>query len=405
MKKILFNLLLMIAACFGLLSFSPNAKAATPKQVAVNTEIKGTFKGMKDVTEQWYSFSIPSNGYFTIDFSATNLIANGDGKWTVSLYDQDVKNVLSENTNKLISNKITAVAGTLWYIKVASEEKQEEQGDQEEQEGKAKIDITKLMSGADEKKVEDKAVNLNEYRFMIVHTADSSYEIEDNSTSKKAMSVTSGKLYKGNLGMNGDTADYFKFTVNKLANVTLNFSPELLGDKNSYAINIINSNGVTKTIETTQKKEKVKILLKKGTYYISITTDGASYGEYNFKLSAKTYKLLKKPVIRNVKYTHGYDYVDEKGKMEFDYIELKKTVKDISYEVKVALKKNMKKPEIKTVVGSDKRLSLYGTDDLRDCKFYYVTVRPQTEDYFENKVYVGPVSKVTRIQNNKYGKK
>ncbi len=405
MKKKMFDLVFMFLICLGVLSFVPDTKAATPKQIAVNIEVKGTFKGMKDVTEQWYSFSIPSNGYYTLDFSATNLISNGDGKWTVSLYDQDVKQILSENTNKFNSNKITAGAGSIWYIKVASEEKQEEQGNQEEQEGKTKIDITKLMSGADEKKAEDKAVNLNEYRFMIVHTADSSFEIEDNSTSKKAMPVTSDKLYKGNLGMNGDTADYFKFTVNKLANVTLDFSPELLGDKNSYAISIINSNGVTRTIETTQKKEKVKMLLKKGTYYISITTDGVAYGEYRFKLSAKTYKLLKKPVIRNVKYTHGYDYVDEKGKTEFDYIELKKTVKDISYEVKVALKKNMKKPEIKTVVDSDKRLSLYGTDDLKDCKFYYVTVRPQTEDYFGNKVYVGSSSKITRIQNTKYGKK
>ncbi len=402
MKKKMFDLVVMILVCLGLVTFAPATKAATPKQVAVNTEVKGSFKGMKDVTEQWYSFSVPSNGYFTLDFSATNLITNGDGKWTVSLYDQDVKQVLSENTNKLISSKITARAGSLWYIKIASEEKQEEP---EEQSEKSEIDITKLMSGADGTKVEDKAVNLNEYRFIIVQTADPSYEIEDNNTSKKAMSVSFGKLYKGNLGMNGDTADYYKFNINKLTNVTLYFSPELLGDKNSYVINIINSDGVTKTIETTQKKEKIKMLLKKGTYFLSINSEGASYGEYNFKLSSKTYKLLKKPVIKNVKYTHGYDYVDEKGKTEFDYLELKKTVKDISYEVKVALKKNMKKPEIKTVVSSNKRLSLYGTDDLKDCKFYYITVRPQTEDYFGNKVYVGPISKVTRIQNTKYGMK
>jgi hypothetical protein len=148
--------------------------------IDVNTTVAGTITDSSD--EDWYKFTLPSDGYFTYDFSAIS------GRKSLKLYDSSLNEVSSDYGSSIHSQRFNYATGTAFYIRVYNH--YDYDGD---------------------------------YELTINHTPTKNWELEDNNSRKTAEKL-SGKM-KGTM-LSSDDEDWYKYTAPKSGYVYFKFINE-----------------------------------------------------------------------------------------------------------------------------------------------------------------------------------
>jgi hypothetical protein len=145
--------------------------------IKVNTTVTGTIADYSD--EDWYKFTLPSDGYFTYDLSYIGSYKK------ISLYDSSLNELSNDGGGTVQSQRFNYAKGTTFYIRVDG------------------------YSG--------------DYEFTISHTPTTKWEIEDNNSRKTAEKLT--KKMKGTMISSSDE-DWYKYTASESGYVKFKFINE-----------------------------------------------------------------------------------------------------------------------------------------------------------------------------------
>ncbi len=199
-----------------LTEYEPNSRVSKATPIQVNEEYMGALAGSDDV--DWYQFSTPADGYIKVYFDH-EVISSTDCYWKLYIFrDDGVSNVLdydgywcfAGNVNDEIS-QIGLPAGT-YYIKIQYNPYRHS-------------DII--------------------YRMRIAYEETDKTELEPNSAPSKATEIGLNTDYAGAIAGDND-ADWYRFTLPSLAQVTLNFNHALIDSTSNYwNLYLYSSDGVT----------------------------------------------------------------------------------------------------------------------------------------------------------------
>jgi hypothetical protein len=157
-----------------------NNSRNTANVIDVNTTVVGTIADRDD--EDWYKFTLPSDGYFTYDLLSV------DGWRDITLYDSSLNELSAEGGDSIHSQRFNYAKGTTFYVRIQRHN-----------------------------------YDSGDYEFTINHTPTTNWEIEDNNSRKTAEKLS--KKMKGTMITSSDE-DWYKYTASKSGYVDFKFINE-----------------------------------------------------------------------------------------------------------------------------------------------------------------------------------
>ncbi|MBE5901337.1 MAG: hypothetical protein E7280_05470 [Lachnospiraceae bacterium] len=344
---------ILAAVCaLSLLPTMPAKAEAIKQEIVANTTYDNLHRDRWD-DEYQFSFTAPGNGYFEI--KVTNTVAGDDSRAKVVVFDENNKEMHSQDETTYTTVKFPTSTGMRYLLK---------------------------LSG-----VEDSTFSLR-----VNFTEATNWESGKNVSTASATKLTAGKAVYGILD-SANEEDYYKFRVDKLSKVTLTLGPaEVTGSSKYFDGEIINSqNQTTSPFDYSSATQKKTIYLKKGTYYLKIHGDREMPYKLQFSAKSANLKRVKIAKVGVSARQHG---------VFFDY----RTVKNIKiknygavdgYTVQVSQKKGFGNRDY----DDERDLGTYSNSDTKSTirrmngqsfhikKTYYFRVRPYVYDVFGVKVY------------------
>ena len=240
-----------------------NAKTATA--ISVNTDVSGAISKSSDV--DWYKFSLPKDGYLTVDFRH-ELISSTSAYWSLYLYREDGVTGVCDYDQRWDVAGNTSGATTQVGLKA----------------GVYYLEVTKgpyNTSGL-------------EYIFNINYTESEYTELEPNGNSKKATEIELNKDYVGSVAGNSDI-DWYKLVLPEDGHVTVEFKHEIISSTSSFwSLYLYQADGVTGACDYDQRWEIAgnqngatpQIGLKAGVYYLSVSRGPYNTSTVNYTINA-----------------------------------------------------------------------------------------------------------------------
>ena len=222
--------------------------------LALDTEVQGSIQNNND--SDWYTFTVPGNGYVYLTFSHAYLDSS-NSYWYTYLYDQNekemVKRLYKGNTLTKVDVPWVGVKAGTYYVKVAKN---------------YFSDLT--------------------YTLSVHFVSSGSFELEWNDSPETANPLKTGTAIMGAL-MESDDADFYSFTLQKADSFTLTFSHEYI-DSTSTFWRVYLYDSVMKEVKRwsyTGKNTSItsdKVDLPAGTYYLKVVDN--SYSQLPYTLLA-----------------------------------------------------------------------------------------------------------------------
>lgn len=235
-------------ALFG--DANTNIMAAEP--IGVNTVYTDNLKDNRDVN--WYKFTLPENGYISMDFEHPYIDTNSN-YWKVHFLTENQKELLGLGMNgkntSYRSMNIGLAAGT-YYVKI-----------------------------------EDDYYSADAYTFRVNFTPSGSWETEFNNDSLSADFINVNETRHGSLS-SGDK-DWYQFEIPKNGYVSISFGHEYLENTATWKLYIYNEKR-EKLAEWASYRDNTSITtsqvgLKAGKYYMVVEPYILSSKDYNFKVN------------------------------------------------------------------------------------------------------------------------
>lgn len=140
----------------------------------------------------------------------------------------------------------------------------------------------------------------NKYNLSINNSSKKNLEIESNDSFSKAMSIKRSQVYQSSVFTALDKADYYKVSVAEAGNLVIQSTTKQYAEM-SYTIYDANKNKQAKTVKKSGKAYSTQATVKKGTYYVRVTSnltddDDDNIIKYNLKAIVKT-KTPKATVV------------------------------------------------------------------------------------------------------------
>ncbi len=240
-------------------------------QISVNHDISGNVTEGYDYEQNYYMFTIPENGYITLNFS-NPLQSSSKAYWTMCLYNASFRKIYERNVygNKMntISQEIGLESGT-YYAKITSAN----------------------YSYAEAQDI---------YTFCVNYSASDYWEQEFNDGYLSADEIQLNSTYYGSILSGYDyEEDYYKFTTYKDGVISIKFTNPLQSDTEAYwklylyndAYKEIYSRNIYGNYDSISTPE---IGLAAGEYYVKITSSNYSRAE-----STDTYSVCINYIASN----------------------------------------------------------------------------------------------------------
>lgn len=137
--------------------------------------------------------------------------------------------------------------------------------------------------------------NLNkygvDYELSITTTGKKNIEFETNDVIKEAMAIKRSYLYDSSMTALFDEIDYYKVNIPEAGNLVIRSTTKQKA-KMSYNFYDSKKNKLTKTVKKSGKTYTAQTVVKKGTYYVRVSTDPYEmekmFLNYNIKAFVKT---------------------------------------------------------------------------------------------------------------------
>jgi len=239
-----------------------NNEPAKADTITVNKAYYGSTSTSGDV--DWYKFTVPSNGYVTIDFKH-DVVSSTNEYWKMEIYQSDAVTRYDE-------------CNTYWGIK----------GNQDTSTSKLG-----MAAGTYYLKIYTSSYSAVPYNIKVNHTSDSNWETEINNTSSKADTIKLNTAIYGATSSSSDV-DWYKFVIEEAGYITINFNHDIVESSNEYwRMYILHSDAVTyyDNVNTyygfkgNQNGSSCKMGVAPGTYYIKINASSYSSNTYNIKVN------------------------------------------------------------------------------------------------------------------------
>ena len=331
----------------------PNDNQSGAKPMAANTTYYGV--PSSDDNGDYFFVKAPQNGYFVFGIAHNDVTQSG--RFEVAVYESGSSQITEMSTTNGNTIKIGVKAGTLLYVRVRNNY------------GSSRHQVYKLTP---------------------YFTASETFETEPNNSASQAKTIAFNQTYNGSIGnwSNSDNdGDFYKFSVNSISQVTINFGPVDIAKTGNWKVVLVNSKGKTADVLRTDSNKTAKVKLSKGVYYIRIVNSyNAGNKEYQLKVSAKDLKFKsKRPVIKSASVKKYNGFFNNK---KFVGCSLSKTVAGADgYEVSVASTKTMKKPFVKDRIKATGKKIKTEKYFKASQKSFYVQVKPYFTDPFGTIVY------------------
>ena len=343
-----------------------NDSEATATDIVLNSDMKGILdysQGNYDVDV--YKLTIPAQkGYFNINLKHADIADSY--YYYFELYTANGEELYSEVTGSINIDTLSFKPGSVLYIKISE------------------------PSGS--------SARFEPYILRVDYTFNDFYEQEDNGTQSTATPISLGTEYTGTIDGRYTEKDYYTFTVSKDSKVNIEVGPKDVTSSGRWNVYLYNNAAKYVTLSDSSTKTAKSMYLKKGTYYIQVSNNYlVTWKLYTVKVTASPITKVSTPKIKKATIKNSYIYGYLKN------IKMSKGLSgDINYEVKVAAKKNMKKPLLSTTSAASKTIKSFKSNSINKKKgTYYVQVRPFVTDGFGGKIYVGAKSKVFKAKAKK----
>lgn len=248
-KKMMCFIMFFVMSIAFKTGFAQAADFSDAMQISVNSDVSGSVMKGYHYEQNYYMFTIPENGYVTLNFS-NPLQASSEKYWTMYLYNASFIEVYTKgiygNKTNIISQQIGLGAGT-YYVKIIS---------------------------ADDFNAESQDI----YTFRINYSVSDYWEKEFNDGYLNADEIQLNSTYYGStLSGYKYEEDYYKFTIYNDGVVSVKFTNPLQGDTEDYwklylyndAYKEIYSRNLYGNYDNINTPE---IGLAAGTYYVNITS-------------------------------------------------------------------------------------------------------------------------------------
>lgn len=338
-----------------------NNTEATATELTMNTDLFGAIESFGD--SDIYKITVPQQkGYW--DVSLTHNNPTESGEWSVSLYSHDGKTISETPFSKIYnSGSLGFKPGTVLYLKVTS------------------------------------AWNKHEiYRLRANFTPNDFYELEGNDSQTEAMPISLGNEYTGIIDQHRGEEDWYSFSVLGNSSATIEFGPKDVANTGNWLVYLVNATSKTYDLAYTSTRISKSVTIRPGTYYIKVeNSSNTSLKCYNLKVTTNSIRNVKTPKIKKVT-------IKNKGVSGYlKSIKMSAGISgDVDYEVKVAAKKNMKKPLLVTTADAGKSIKSFKNNTIRKKKkTYYVQLRPYVTDCFGNNIYIGSKSNIYKTKGTK----
>lgn len=234
-----------------------NNSIVEANRISVNSTVYGTTIKYND--DDWYIFTISSNGYIQIDFNHDY----GSGIHYVKLFSYDGTTqtrllyfTVEKTSHMNQSPKYGIPAGT-YYVMIDP----------------------------------DSNMNSSEYSFTVNYNSADNWETEMNNNITEADSISVNETFYGSTINKSYDEDWYTFTTYSDGNIQIELNHDY--GKHNHYVYLYTYNGTSKTkvfyftIEkTSQKNQSQKYSLPAGTYYVLIKQESVTdSSEYNFRVA------------------------------------------------------------------------------------------------------------------------
>lgn len=230
--------------------------------ITVNKTYYGSTSSSGDT--DWYKFTVPTNGYVTIDFKH-DVVSSTSEYWRMEVYQADA---------------VTRYDGCSTYWSIV--------GNQDKSTSKLG-----MAAGTYYLKIYTSSYSAVPYNIKVNHVEDANWETEINNTSSEADTIKLNTAIYGATSSSADV-DWYKFVVEKAGYITIAFNHDTVESSNEYwRMYILQSDAVTyyDNVNTcygfkgNQNGSSCKMGVAPGTYYIKINTSSYSSNTYNIKVN------------------------------------------------------------------------------------------------------------------------
>ncbi len=274
-KCILFLLTILFIACLSFVNLpiktahaansyesESNDTYQTANPISLGSAVYGSLKSDDDI--DWYKFTIPNDGYISIDFEHEQ-ISSTDNYWAFEVYHSDGVTYYDNNSicwyvpgNEDFSTPQLGVHSGTYYLKIWC---------------------------SSSYKHSDKTYNVT-----INYDGADNWESEVNNTSEKANEISLNSAYYGNLKSYKDV-DWYKFTIPANCVISISFNHAALNSSDTYwYVYIYKSDAATKLTDFSVKGNADAasdyIDGEKGTYYLQVKSCGY------YRHSGETYSIV-----------------------------------------------------------------------------------------------------------------
>ena len=311
--------------------------------IKVNEVWNGSAYNAKDI--DWYKVQTTKSGYFQVELAVPVDVDSEKVSWgwNVTVYDKNMKEIKKlDGVNNKAKTIILPYEKSTFYVKV-------------------------------EPKSEYFAPTDCDYTLKVINKAATNFESENNDTKGKADVVTLGKTYNGVTDHSEDD-DWYKFKVAKNGTVKLELKKHSSASADnvdwgwSYTVYDKNNKEVAK-IESIKSKGISTLNLKKGTYYVKVTTQNSYFAPTECRYTIST-KFAPAPSASNI--------TSIKSKAKKVTLNWKKSANATGYYVYRCDSKAGEYKKVATVKGAKKTTYTDKKGLKKGQKYYYKVVAYKT---------------------------
>ena len=321
--------------------FNEEFVSATP--VVANQSYYGTTRKGYEYERDYYVVNIPSDGVLTVNFANPSQ-KNSEGYWNVFLYDKEYKELANAEIHGNIKRTDLPQIGVTegkYYIKVES-------------------------TGWDE------PASLDQYTVKAKYSQSKYWEKEFNDDFVSATKINLNTTYYGTARTGYEyESDFFQFNTNARGNwVAAVTTPNLKNSEIYWTAYLYDAayNEIAKAdISGNLRYHFLKGKLKKGTYYIKITSAGWSEASSIAKYAIRVYRYgAIRPSATKIK---GKVQANRKG-FTIRWKKLKNKVS--GYQVQYSLRPDFKRGKKKSISKTKTRVNI---TKLKKRNIYFVRIR------------------------------
>jgi len=213
--------------------------------------------------DDWFKFTIPTDGVFYIDFQH-EFLSSSSTYWKIYIYDE---------------TGVTSIDGSSSYFGVVGNE------------NRCTNNIG-VKAGSYYIKIIDSNHSQNTYSLKVCFSEESSWETEINNSKDTADIIEVNEVYKGSLSTNGDV-DWYKFTVSSNCQVAISFNHEVINSGSTYwKIILFDNTAVTKLYTFSRYGNTATAIsdyvdVTPGTYYAKVEASNYSGKDYELSIIEK----------------------------------------------------------------------------------------------------------------------